>query len=574
VSSTALLVLTSVIGVLAIFSVAPVVDIVSDPELANVSDITAGILMAMRTAGLPVSTGSVLALFLALHTLKSAMSVVAQHFLLRTKYVVLHRVMVGTFADLFNARWEFFSSSERGVLLNTFSREAAAIGDAFGALTRVFASVIQVAFYLVVPFFLFWQVMSLSLLAAIVCVLPILLLGRLSYRLGKQNTATSNEVFSIIHEGLSLAKVILGFGRQRAIVSKFERAYEAHRQVTLRSQTLRLATPMMYEPLGLLVIALTLLMAKNLGFSLADIGVGLWSLRQAIPLMGGIATLRNEVVTLSPSFEQISGIREKAVRMSQKTGSLLFQGLSEGLVFEDVSFSYDEKGGSQGPTLANVNLRVQAGQLVALVGASGAGKSTVVDMILGFHEPSTGRITVDGVPLSDFDITSYRRRLGYVPQESVLFNASIRENLLWANEEATFEQIDQACLQASAKGFIQDLPDGYDTIVGDRGVRLSGGQCQRIALARAILMQPALLILDEATSALDTESERLIQEAIENIAETTTVIAIAHRLSTIARADHVFVIDRGCVVEEGAYEDLLRTDGFFKRMVATQTLGV
>jgi subfamily B ATP-binding cassette protein MsbA len=193
-------------------------------------------------------------------------------------------------------------------------------------------------------------------------------------------------------------------------------------------------------------------------------------------------------------------------------------------------------------------------------------------MILGFHEPSSGRVTIDGVPLSDFDITSYRRRLGYVPQESVLFNMSIRENLLWAKENATSEQIEQACLQANAHDFIRDLRDGYDTIVGDRGVRLSGGQCQRIALARAILMQPELLILDEATSALDTESERLIQTAIERIAETTTVIAIAHRLSTISQADYVYVLEKGCVVEEGPYVDLVRGDGHFGRMVTMQSI--
>jgi ABC-type multidrug transport system fused ATPase/permease subunit len=260
--------------------------------------------------------------------------------------------------------------------------------------------------------------------------------------------------------------------------------------------------------------------------------------------------------------------------MRQKSGEREFQGFSKELALERASFSYDDENGGERPVLDNISLRVPRGQLIAIVGASGAGKSTVADMILGFHEPSSGRVTIDGAPLTDFDITSYRRRLGYVPQESVLFNTSIRENLLWARETATSDQVEQACRQANAHDFIQELPNDYDTVVGDRGVRLSGGQCQRIALARAILMQPELLILDEATSALDTESERLIQAAIERIAETTTVIAIAHRLSTIARADYVYVIDRGRIVEKGAYKDLLRIDGFFRRMVATQTLEV
>jgi ABC-type multidrug transport system fused ATPase/permease subunit len=348
----------------AIFSVAPVIDIVSDPSLQNVSEVTASIVSAMRWAGLPVSTGSVLALFLALHTLKSAVGVLAQYFLLRTKYAVLGDVMVGTFTDLFNARWEFFGSSDRGVLLNTFSREAAAIGDAFGALTRIFASVIQVSFFLVVPFVLFWQVMSLSLVVAIVCVLPILLLGRFSYRLGRQNTATSNEVFSIIHEGLSLAKVVLGFGRQRAIVDKFERAYDAHRRAAIRTGTLQISTIQMYEPLGLLVIAVTLVGAQRLGFPLADIGVGLWALRQAIPLMGSIASLRNEVVNFSPSYEQIAAIRERAYSMKQNSGDREFHGFSKELALEGAWFSYDAENGEEKPALTNVNLRCFRGRKV------------------------------------------------------------------------------------------------------------------------------------------------------------------------------------------------------------------
>ena len=572
--NTGLLVLTSLIGVLAVFSVAPVVDIISDPSLQDVSGITESIVARMRAVGLPVSAVSVLGLFLALHALKSAASVVAQHFLLRTKYAVLQDVMLGTFSDLFAAKWEFFSSSERGLLLNTFSREAAAIGDAFGALTRIFASAVQVSFYLLVPFFLFWRVMSLSLLAAIVCIIPILLLGRFSYHLGRRNTATSNELFSIIHEGLSLAKVILSFGRQSAIVSKFERAYEAHRKVTVRSQTLQIATPLMYEPLGLLVIALTLLMAQKLGFPLADIGVGLWALRQAIPLIGAIASQRNEVVNFSPSYEQVTAIRAQAGEMRQASGKRPFERLSDELRFECVGFSYGGGRDNEKPALVDVDLRVSRGQLVAIVGASGAGKSTIADLILGLHEPMSGKVTIDGAPLGDYDISSYRRRLGYVPQESVLFNTTIRENLLWAMEDATDEQVEQACRQANAHDFIQDLPRGYDTTVGDRGVRLSGGQCQRIALARAILMKPQLLVLDEATSALDTESERLIQAAIETIAEETTVIAIAHRLSTISQADYVYVLDNGRVVEEGPYADLAGGDGIFRRMVSMQNIGV
>lgn len=210
--------------------------------------------------------------------------------------------------------------------------------------------------------------------------------------------------------------------------------------------------------------------------------------------------------------------------------------------------------------------------MVAVVGESGAGKSTLIDVVMGFNEPSGGRIAVDGGDLGDVDVVSYRRRIGYVPQESVLFNLSIRENLRWANEEATEAEIREACRQANAMEFIERFPEGLDTVVGERGVRLSTGQCQRVALARAILRRPQLLVLDEATSALDTLSERLIQQAIERVARDTTVVVIAHRLSTITNADYIYVLQRGQVVEEGTYADLVARDGHFTRMTQLQVL--
>ena len=195
-------------------------------------------------------------------------------------------------------------------------------------------------------------------------------------------------------------------------------------------------------------------------------------------------------------------------------------------------------------------------------------------MIMGFHEPVSGMITFDGIPLQTFDINSYRQRIGYVPQDSVLFNTTIRDNLRWGNEEAGEAEIGEACRQANASEFIERFPDRYDTLVGDRGVRLSGGQCQRLALARAVLRKPELLILDEATSSLDTYSERLIQQAVESVAKETTVIVIAHRLSTVVNADYIYLLERGSVVEEGTYQDLLCKNGHFSDMVKLQSLGM
>ena len=199
---------------------------------------------------------------------------------------------------------------------------------------------------------------------------------------------------------------------------------------------------------------------------------------------------------------------------------------------------------------------VPRGKMVSLVGGSGAGKTTIIDLMLGLHLPDEGQVLLNGESLERYDMKSYRDRVGYVPQEPQLFNTSIRENLLWVAPDATDDDIWRACRLANAEQFIGELDNGLDTVLGDRGIRVSGGQRQRLALARAIIRKPDLLILDEATSALDSESERLIQQSIDILSKEITMVVIAHRLSTIRNADYVYVLNGGKVVEEGAYNEL------------------
>jgi len=211
---------------------------------------------------------------------------------------------------------------------------------------------------------------------------------------------------------------------------------------------------------------------------------------------------------------------------------------------------------------------IKKGGMTALVGESGSGKSTITDLILGLQLPDKGEILIDGVPLKDYQQNSYRQRIGYVPQEPILFHNSIRENLLWASDSSTEKELWNALQMSNAAEFVKALPDGIDTIVGDRGIRLSGGQRQRIALARALLRNPELLILDEATSALDTESEIMIQNTIDRLSNNMTMIVVAHRLSTIRQANQVIVLQSGKVVEQGSYAELsTRIGSFFYSML-------
>lgn len=566
-----LLVLEGLLGAVAVLTVAPLIDFFFSSDPQHTSHLSVGLQGMMRHLGVPTSLGGLLGVFLAFQVLKNAFTIFVRHWLIRTRYRVLRRLTLDTFEQFFNARWAFFSSHKQGTLLSALLYEMDTVGSAIGFMTLFVANLIQFVCYLAVPLWISWQVTAVSLVTALIFAIPLLMLGRLNYQLGQRGTSTTNQRSAVIQESFSTAKLILGFGNQDKHLHALAQAFDAHRWVAHRFMTIQAATPLCYEPLGIMVLILTVLMGQRLGISFSEIAVMLWALRNCMPLLGNMAMQRNSLKSFVASYEQIQRLTHQARVLRQRSGRRTFTGLQRGVTLAHVSFAYP----GREPTLRDLNLVIPKGTLMALVGESGAGKSTVVDLLMGFHEPTDGSILVDDTPLPEFDIRSYRGRIGYVPQESVLFNASIRDNLQWAKPGATEEDIRQACCQAHAEEFIARLPDGYDTLVGDRGVRLSGGQCQRIALARAILRRPDLLILDEATSSLDSSSERLIQQAIEAIAKETTVIVIAHRLSTIATADAIYVLQHGRIIEEGTYQSLMQqSQGHFRRMTQLQVLGV
>ncbi len=286
-----------------------------------------------------------------------------------------------------------------------------------------------------------------------------------------------------------------------------------------------------------------------------------------LPSIGQLNSARSQLANVGPSVVVVSEFLRRDDKPFMNSGHKPYSQLQQGIHFKKLSFRYP---GSEKPVLNGVDLYLKKGTTLALVGASGAGKSTLADLLPRFYDPTEGQIEIDGIDLKALDTKSFRRSLGIVSQDTFLFNASVRDNLIYGRPEATEDEIKDAMYRANAHEFILSLPEGLETLIGDRGVLLSGGQRQRLAIARALLQDPDILILDEATSALDTISERLVQKAIDELSKDRTTLVIAHRLSTVQNADQIAVMDQGQVVETGTHTELLNKGGYYSQLCAIQ----
>jgi subfamily B ATP-binding cassette protein MsbA len=415
---------------------------------------------------------------------------------------------------------------------------------------------------------------ALSLFLLVLLPLTGFIIGRVSRSLKKQSSASQEQLgllMSILDETLGGLRVIKAFNAESILRNKFFKTNDTLNHIRNRMNFRRdLASPMS-EFLGVLVLSCILwfggklVLSKGVGLTPDAFITYIVFFTQIINPAKSLSTAFYNAQRGSSAIQRIEEILQAPVTVNDAPNAITLPAFNKSIEFRNVNFAYDDK-----VILKNINLTIEKGKTVALVGSSGAGKSSLADLVPRFHDVTGGEILIDGVDIKQYSLHSLRSLMGIVTQEPILFNDTIANNIALGNDHATKEEIERAAKVANAYNFIEQKEEQFDTNIGDRGSKLSGGERQRLTIARALLKNPPILILDEATSSLDTESERLVQDAINHMMQNRTSLVIAHRLSTIRHADEIIVLQKGEIAERGSHDQLIAINGIYKKLVDMQ----
>lgn len=492
---------------------------------------------------------------------------------LRTGVVRDIRVMV--YSKVMHLPLGFFSEERKGDIIARMSGDVGEIENSItSSLDMLLKNPILILLYFSTLIVTSWQLTLFTVL-----VLPGMgwLMGKVGKKLKRKSLEAQgkwSDTMSQLEETLGGLRIIKAFIAEDKMVDRFKQCSNELRDATNKVAIRQSLAHPMSEFLGTLLIVLVLwfggllILGDGTSMEASTFIFYMVILYSIINPLKDFAKAGYNIPKGLASMERVDKILKAENPIKEPVNPLPLHGMNDRIEFKDLSFSYDGKR----EVLKHVNLMVPKGQTIALVGQSGSGKSTLVDLLPRYHDVQLGEITIDGVNIKNFRIHDLRALIGNVNQEAILFNDTFFNNIAFGVENATIEQVVEAAKIANAHDFIMETELGYQTNIGDRGGKLSGGQRQRISIARAILKNPPILILDEATSALDTESERLMQEALERLMKTRTTIAIAHRLSTIKNADEICVLYEGEIVERGKHEELLEKNGYYKRLNDMQSL--
>ncbi len=494
---------------------------------------------------------------------------------------LMARVEQGLMRDIRNALYEhlhnlslsYFTNERTGNLISRVTNDVNVVNSGISAsFVTIIKQPLLLIVFLGMAFTLSWK---LTLMSFIVFPLILLIISSIAVYLHKQSRLMQEkmaDITSVLQETISNVKVVKAFAMEDFENKKFQRETESYFRTILRMTRMRNLSSPTTELLSVLagaiiiwyggqqvLITYEMKPAEFLGF--------LFVIFQTMPPVKELASVNNRLQEFSAAGKRIFEILDTKPAIQNISTAVKMTEITDAIEYKNVSFGYALEDGTHRAVLTDVSVRVRKGELLALVGPSGSGKTSFVDLLPRFYDVLKGEILIDGIDIRHIDVQSLRGMIGIVTQETILFNDSVRNNIAYGLEDCPIEKIRAAATAANALSFIEAMPQGFDSIIGDRGVKLSGGQRQRLSIARALLKNPPVMIFDEATSALDSESEILVQEAMERLMQNRTSFVIAHRLSTIRNADRIIVLDAGKIVQEGRHVELLKQkNGLYKKL--------
>ena len=488
------------------------------------------------------------------------------------QFNLITNLRVRLYAHLQRMSMSYFDKSQSGelssIVLNDVSNMRVAFGTSFH---KLFVEPINIILFVSLLLIINLKLALIAILIVPLTGAIVILIGRSIRRKSKRTAEKIARIMSIMAENLNSIRVVKSFSMEPFETKRFTGEQERYYQLIFGRAKLRLIASPITEMIGAFIgVSLLWIGGHDV------LGAGSMSSEDFIrfililfSVLGPIRNLSNVSVELQKGFasaDRVFDVLDTPMSIRSKPGAIKISELNDKISFNDVCFNYD----GTDSVIKNISFKIKKGTVTALVGSSGAGKSTVADLIPRFYDVVDGSVSIDGVNVKDIEIRSLRRMMGIVSQETILFNDTIGSNIKYGLQNVSEERMKNAAKNANALDFINEQPEGFNTVIGEKGVRLSGGQRQRIAIARGILKNPPILILDEATSSLDTESEHLVQIAIDNLMAERTVLVIAHRLTTVENADNILVMDNGKIVASGTHQELLSQGGLYTRLYNKQ----
>ncbi len=495
----------------------------------------------------------------------------AQQTLLSARTLLVKRLREALFEKINHLHLGYFTKEQKGDLLSRLN------GDVY-AIESVASSSVEVVFkepFMLISYFVALFTISYKLTLFTLLIIPISAIGisAVTKKLKKEAKdvqSSMGRMLTLMDETLMGMRILRAFNATPFVLARFAEENDFYRKVSLDSFKRRELAPAFSEASGVFVVACILVFGGSLVLSnqsglqassfIAFIAIFSQVIRPAKAIVVAITNIQQG----QAAGERVVELLDKPIDIQDKPDARPMPPFQHEIVFDNVSFQYGEK-----PVLKNISFKIGKGKKIALVGPSGVGKSTIADLIPRFYETNQGRVTIDGVDVQDFKMESLRAQMSFVTLEIILFNDTIFNNIALGKPDAKLEDVIEAAKVANAHQFIVDTEDGYNTIIGDRGIRLSGGQRQRLSIARAVFKKPSILILDEATSALDLESEKSVQDALDNLMEGRTTLVIAHRLSTIREADEILIMEKGEIIERGNHYELINQENSIYRRLNT-----